>query len=111
MDYQVILAPDLGLASDTFITAWNDDPACRATAQAVPLQEPPAAFPVDPATALIFLGGVAATIATDVIKNLLTELLKKKLLKAAPHAPPPVEIVVIEPAPDTRVLVVTPPES
>jgi hypothetical protein len=68
-------------------------------------------LPIDPATALVFLGGVAVTIATDVIKNLITELLKKKLLKAAPQAPPAVEIVVIEHTPDTRLLVVKTPES
>jgi hypothetical protein len=60
---------------------------------------------------LVLLGGVAATIATNVITNLITELLKKKLLKSAPQAPSPVEIVVIEHAPDTRVLVVKPSES
>jgi hypothetical protein len=96
MDYQVILAPDLELTPDTFISAWNDDPECRNKAQAESLHEPPAAFPVDPATALVFLGGVAATIATGVITNRITELLKKKLLKAMPQAPPEVEIVVIE---------------
>jgi hypothetical protein len=111
MDYQVILAPDLDLTPDAFISAWNGDPECRDKAQAEPLHEPPAGFPIDPATALVFLGGVAATIATDVIVNLITELLKQKLLKATPQAPPPVEIAVIEQAPGTRLLVVKTPES
>jgi hypothetical protein len=111
MDYQVILAPDLALTPDTFISAWNGDPECRGTAQAEPLHAPPAAFPVDPATALVLLGGVAASIGTNVITNLITELLKTKLRKSAPQAPATVEIVVVEHAPDTRVLVVTPSES
>jgi hypothetical protein len=110
MDYQVVFSPDLDLTPDTFISAWNDDPECRDKAQAAPLHEPPAGFPIDPGTALVFLGGVAATVASGVLTNLISELLKKKLLETAPEAPSPVEIMVIEQSPGTRLLVVKPPE-
>ncbi len=110
MDYQVVFSPDLALTPDTFIAAWNDAPECRDKAQAAPVYEPPAGFPLDPGTALVLLGGVAATIATGVITNLVTELLKKVVVKAEPQAVPSWEIVVIEQAPDTRLLVVKVPE-
>ena len=110
MDYQVIFSPDLELTPDTFISAWNDDPEYRDKARAEPAHEPPVGYPIDPGTALVFLGGVAATIATGVITNLISELLKTKVFKSTPEASPWFEIVVIEQAPDTRLLVVKAPE-
>ena len=110
MDYQVIFSPDLELTPDTFIAVWNDDPECRNKARAEPAHKPPVGYPIDPGTALVFLGGVAATIATGVITNLISDLLKIKVFKAAPQASPSFEIIVIEQAPDTRLLVVKAPE-
>ena len=107
MDYQVVFSPDLGRSTHTFISAWNYDPECRNIAQAKPLHGAPANFPIDPGTALVFLGGVAVTIASGVITDLVSELLKKKLWPAPPaSALPGIEVVVIEQAPDKRLLVV-----
>ncbi len=111
MDYQVVFSPDLQLTPDTFISAWNRDPECRDKAQAEPIHEPPAGFPIDPGTALVFLGGVAATITSGVITNLVSELLKTMLFKPEPQTAPAFEIVVIEQTPGTRLLVVKTPES
>jgi len=109
MDYQIILSPTLSMSPETFIAAWNDDPDCRATALATRIDAPPAGYPLDPGTVLIFLGGVATTIATGVLTNLISKLLEQKLVKPA-QTSPSYNIVVVEPAPDTRLLVVTGPE-
>ncbi|WP_089718588.1 hypothetical protein [Candidatus Entotheonella palauensis] len=113
MDYQIVFSPDLGLSPDSFIAAWNDDPECRDQAQASSHDEAPAGFPIEPGTALVFLSGVAATIATGVITNLISELLKKKFLTPPPasSSSDPVEILVIDSAPGTRLIVVKTPEA
>ena len=109
MDYQVILSPELSITPEAFIAAWNADPACRDTAPAVRVDAPPAGYPLDPATVLVFLGGVATTIATGVITNLISDLLKQKFFTTA-QQPSSVDIVVIDHAPGTRLLVVKAPE-
>ena len=59
-------------------------------------------------TALIFLGGVATTIATGVLTDLISKLLEQKFFHKEPK--PAFEIVVIQPAPGTQLLVVKGPE-
>ena len=76
MDYQVILSPALLISPEAFIAAWNTDSAGRDTAPAARAGAPPAGYPVDPGTVLVFLGGVATTLATGVITNLISDLLK-----------------------------------
>jgi hypothetical protein len=53
---------------------------------------------------LIFLGGVATIIATGVIIDLISKLLERKFFNKEKQ--PAVEIVVIQQAPDTQLLVV-----
>jgi hypothetical protein len=53
---------------------------------------------------LIFLGGVATTIATSVITNLINKLLERKFFNK--EKKPDFEIVVIQQAPGTQLLVV-----
>jgi hypothetical protein len=109
MDYQVILSPELSITPEAFIAAWNADPSCRDTALAARLDAPPAGYPVDPGTVLVFLGGVATTLATGVITNLISDLLKQKFFHTK-QPPSSMDIVVIEHAPGTRLLVVKPPD-
>jgi hypothetical protein len=108
MDYQIALSPELSIPHEAFIAAWNADPAYRGTAPAARLDTPPASYPLDPGTVLVFLGGVATTIATGVITNLISDLLKRKCCSTA-WPPSSMGTVVIEPASSTRLLGVKPP--
>ena len=104
MDYQIVLSPEFKINPNAFLSAWNDDVDCRDIALAEFLAQPPAGFPIDPGTALIFLGGVATTIATSVVTNLINKLLERKFFNKEPK--PACEIVVIQQAPGTQLLVV-----
>ena len=104
MDYQIVFSPEFNISPDAFLSAWNDDVDCRDTALAERLDQPPADYPIDPGTILIFLGGVATTIATSVITNLINKLLERKFFNK--EKKPDFEIVVIPQAPGTQLLVV-----
>ena len=104
MDYQIVLSPEFQINPEAFLSDWNDDVDCRDIAMAERVDQPPAGFPIDPGTALIFLGGVATTIATSVVTNLINKLLERKFLNKEPK--PTCEIVVIQQAPGTQLLVV-----
>ena len=104
MDYQIVLSPEFKINPDTFLSAWNDDVDCRDIALAERVDQPPEGYFVDPGTALIFLGGVATTIATSAITNLINKLLERKFFHKEPK--PACEIVVIQQAPGTQLLVV-----
>jgi hypothetical protein len=108
MDYQVILSAGLSITPDAVIIAWNADPSCRDTVLAARLDAPPAGYPIDPDTILVFLGGAATTLATGVIINLISDLLKRKCCSTA-WPPSSMGTVVIEPASSTRLLGVKPP--
>jgi hypothetical protein len=104
MDYQIVLSPEFNINPEAFLSAWNDDVDCRDIARAERVNEPPVGFPIDPGTILIFLGGVATTIATSVLTNLINKLLERKFFNKEPK--PACEIVVIQQAPGTQLLVV-----
>ena len=104
MDYQIVLSPEFNINPDAFLSAWNDDVDCRDTALAERLDQPPAGYPIDPGTTLIFLGGVATTIATGVLTNLVGKLLERRFLNK--EKKPAFEILVIQQAPGTQLLVV-----
>ena len=104
MDYQIVLSPEFNINPDAFLSAWNDDVDGRGIALAERLDQPPAGFPIDPGTVLIFLGGVATTIATGVITDLINKLLERKFFNK--EKKPDFEIVVIPQAPGTQLLVV-----
>jgi len=104
MDYQIVLSPEFKINPDAFLSAWNDDVDCRDTALAERLDQPPAGYPIDPGTVLIFLGGVATTIATGVVTNLIGKLLEQKFFNK--EQKPALEIVVMQQAPGTQLLVV-----
>lgn len=105
MNYQIVLAPELHIDPDAFLAAWNDAVDYRGIAVAERLDQPPAGYPIDPGTALIFLGGVATTIITDVVKDLISKLLERKFFHKEEQKPT-VEIVVIQQGPGSQLLVV-----
>jgi len=104
MDYQIVLSPEFKINPDAFLSAWNDDVDCRGIALAERVDQSPAGFPIDPGTVLIFLGGVATTIATSAVTNLINKLLEQKFFHKEPK--PACEIVLIQQAPGTQLLVV-----
>lgn len=65
MDYRIAISPELETDPEEFVSAWNDAPECREIA-AAKLEKAPAESFMDPGTVLAFLGGIAATVATDV---------------------------------------------
>ena len=91
MDYQIVLAPELGLNAQDFVSAWNDTPDCRDLAEARLSTQPPQGFPLDPQLVqqgfalLIGAAGAAGTLALDALKDAvkekLTAYLKQKLSK------------------------------
>ena len=94
MDYQVVLPPvqyqPRCLSQPGMTTSIVET---RALAERV---DQPAGFPIDPGTVLIFLGGVATTIATGVVTDLISKLLERKFFN---KEKPACEIVVIQQAP------------
>ena len=104
MDYQIVISPDFNINTDAFLSAWNDDVNCRDKALAERLDQPPEGYFIELGAALIFLGGVATTIATGVVTDLISKLLERKFFNKEPK--PPCEIVVIQQAPGTQLLVV-----
>ena len=104
MDYQIVFSPECNINPEAFLAAWNDDADCRVTALAERLHQPSVGYPIDAGTVLIFLGGVATTIATGVITDLISKLLERKFFNKEQE--PAVEIVVLQQAPGTQLLVV-----
>ena len=108
MDYQIVFSPEFNINPDAFLSAWNDDVDCRDKALAERLDQPPAGYPIDPGTVLIFLGGVATTITTGVLTNLIGKLLEQTFFTK--EQKPALEILVMQQAPGTQLLVVKGPE-
>jgi hypothetical protein len=108
MDYQIVLSPEFNINPAAFLSAWNDNAECRDIALAEAVAQPPAGYPLDPGTVLIFLGGVATTVATSVLTNVISKLLEQKFFDK--EKKPAVEIMVIPQAPGSQLLVVKGPE-
>jgi hypothetical protein len=73
MQYWVVIDPSL-LATDDFVTLWNEDDQCAALAQAEPGRE--AAFAVEGAVGA-YLRGVAETVDASNLFDLIKMLLRK----------------------------------
>lgn len=88
MDYQIIFSPSLDVKAAEFITDWNNTAACREVGQAELAETQTASYELlDPALiqqGLIFLGGVAGTVALDVVIDLAKERLKAYLERKLP---------------------------
>ena len=79
MDYQIVFAPECNIDLTAFLSAWNDDPECRAIARATRLGQPPAGFPIEPVTALAFLGGYSVDILFSVMDRIIGSVSTKNL--------------------------------
>lgn len=80
MDFEIVLAAEIGLTSSQFVTAWNHDPRCRATAEARVEAVTAVGYFLDPAlvaAGVAVLGsvasGVSAAIIYDLIKGALAD--------------------------------------
>jgi hypothetical protein len=83
MDLQVALSPSLNINPSEFVSCWNSNPQSSDLAQARYEREPAKGYsPELIQQGLIFLAGIASSIAYDVVKDILkdraVELLKNK---------------------------------
>ena len=110
MDYRIVLSPGLDIEIDEFVSAWNEAGECEKVAKAE-LSESPAESFAEPGTMAMFLGGVLASFAYDVLKDLLKEqvitFIKEKMPKKAKPEPEveaitEVEIIMIDQSDGSR---------
>src|SRR5438309_5069447 len=102
MEYQLALSPDLGLSSADFVTAWNEAPNCRTLAEAHLSSSSHGTY--DP----LLLAGIItllSSVATGVLTNVISELIKQKLEKTGEHKQ--VQVQQLEQPDGSHLLVVT----
>ena len=93
MEIQVALDPTLQIDAPTFISAWNEDAACREVARAAELDAGATQF-ADPAlvgAALQVVGGLALGIAANILYDFF-----KEWLRGQGWDPETVEVVPID---------------
>jgi hypothetical protein len=101
MDYSLAISPDLRINAEEFATVWNQDPTCKDIAKAK-LAEANAGKYIflDPELirqGLVFLAGVASTVALDVFKDVIKDRIQKILAgRADSNATPPIEVLIIQ---------------
>ena len=108
MDYKIALPPELGLSPEELVAAWNEDPECRAVAQA--RLDESSGTQYDPtflAGVAVVLGNVALGIATNALYDLIKQtLIKKGVIKSTEITPVPQQsgtiILVVMPTEDLR---------
>lgn len=110
MDYKIAISPDLDVEIVEFVSIWNQSPECNKFADAQLIQLSSESYlPIDPDTVregLIFLGGVASTIAIDVMKDIIKDQLTKLINKKLPKEPD-IEVNSIEQPDGSFLIVVT----
>jgi hypothetical protein len=102
MNYPVAISPDLRIDAEEFTAVWNQDPVSRDIAQAESAGASPEKYiGLDPELVrqgMVFLAGIASTIALDVVKGLIKDRIMKILSgRSGSHASPPFEVIVIQP--------------
>ena len=110
MNYSLVILPDLKIDAEEFSSIWNQDPATRSIAQAESdALRPEKCIGLDPELinqGIIYLAGMASTIALDVIKDLIKDQIKKILSRrSSPDITPSFEVIVVQPS-DKPVIVV-----
>jgi hypothetical protein len=101
MDYPLAISPDLKIDAEEFASAWNKDSKSKGMAQASAVGAAKESYPfIDPAMihqGLIFLAGVAGTVALDVAKDVVKDRIAKFLAaRSGSVAAPPFEVIVIQ---------------
>jgi hypothetical protein len=94
VDYQIALAPDLGVSAEEFVAEWNEAPECRALAEARLMRQVPQGFPLDAdlvQQGLVLLSGAAGAVGAlaldalkDALKERLTAYFGRRLEEALP---------------------------
>lgn len=89
-DYQIALSPDLELTPEEFTAAWNANPESYAISEAhLSLAKSTSFEPITIAVILITIGtGVATDVISELIKNLIQDIREKRKQQppdAAPH--------------------------
>jgi hypothetical protein len=110
MDYPLAISPDLKIDAKEFAAVWNQDSASRDIAQAKSAEASTEKFiGLDPELmrqGLVFLVGVASTIALDVIKDLIKDRIMKILTdRSGSKAAPMFEVIVVQPG-DKSIIIV-----
>src|SRR5438874_2119432 len=107
MQVQIVLAPDLALNADEFITEWNATPQTQALARAARGDAAAVAFPLTPEMqhALVFLSGVAGGITVDVLKDVIKTQITEFITRQRKAQPKPIQVDAV-PQPDGAVLLV-----
>jgi hypothetical protein len=101
MDYQLVISPNLKIDVKEFVSSWNQDPESKIIAQADTKEGTAQGFPmVDPELlrqGVVFLAGVASTVALDVLKDLIkiriTKFLENK--SSSEKTAPKLEVAII----------------
>ncbi|GEM_PF-696987 len=101
MDYPLAISPDLKIDAEEFAATWNQDPMSKGMAQASAVGAAKESYPfIDPAMihqGLIFLAGVAGTVALDVVKDAVKDRIAKFLAaRSGSDAAPTFEVIVIQ---------------
>jgi hypothetical protein len=109
-DYKITFAPELNLTAADFVESWNSIEQCHELTEAKTETVAQGQFDFG-ATALVFLGGIAVTVATtalnEYVKHTIAEYFKKRQ-QANTSAPEPerIEVQVIEQLDGSKLLVV-----
>ena len=101
MDYPLAISPDLRIDVAEFTAVWNQDPTSRDIGQAKSAEASTEKYiGLDPELirqGLVFLVGVAGTVALDVVKDVIKDRIKKILAaRSGSNATPPFEVLVIQ---------------
>lgn len=101
MDYRLAISSDLKIDAEEFASTWNQDPRSKGMAQASATGAAKESYPfIDPEMihqGLIFLAGVAGTVALDVVKDVVKDRIMKFLAaRSGSDAAPPFEVIVIQ---------------
>lgn len=101
MEYQIAVPPDLDVKPAGFVETWNEDPACRAVAEARVAES--TAEHYDPA---LVAGGLAVlgSVALGVASNALYDLIKRVLTRQGVRQQ--IEIMQLDQPDGSRLLVV-----
>jgi hypothetical protein len=101
-NYLIALDSALGLTPQEFMAAWQESEEARDLGQLTPDSRPPAAFiPPEVVDGVVLLLQTAVAIASGVLANQISDLLKKK------HARQDVKVITINPGDGRPIIVIT----
>jgi hypothetical protein len=110
MDYPLAISPDLKIDAKEFAAVWNQDSTSRDIAQAKSVEASTEKYiGLDPELmrqCMVFLAGIACTVAMDVVKDLIKDRIIKILTgRSGSKAAPTFEIIVVQPG-DKSIIIV-----